>query len=172
MKLFPTEKKESLKKKLLRLLFNLTPVIRGTGAWLTFLSDDWMEAHVRLPLSLRTRNYVGTIFGGAMFSAADPWYMVMLYQLMDKSYIIWDKSAHIRFINPGKGKLSGRFLIEASDLDAIQREVKEKGETEYSFILTWMDKEDKAVAKVEKLVYIADKSYYKKKRKLKKIHSP
>ena len=37
----------------------------------------WSEVHVTIPLSLRTRNYVGTIFGGSMFSGTDPLFMLM-----------------------------------------------------------------------------------------------
>jgi hypothetical protein len=36
--------------------------------------------------SWRTRNYVGTIFGGSMYSAVDPIYMVMLTRRLGKDY--------------------------------------------------------------------------------------
>jgi hypothetical protein len=37
-----------------------------------------------MPLSWRTRNYVGTIFGGSMNSAVDPIYMVILIRRLGK----------------------------------------------------------------------------------------
>lgn len=169
MKLFPTDKKESLAQRMTKLAFNLAPVIRGSGSWIRFLSDDWHEMHVSLPLSLRTRNYVGTLFGGAMFSASDPWYMIMLFQILGKDYIIWDKSANIRFFRPGKSKLKGHFLISEEDIKEIREEVRQSGEMEKVFTLDWVDKNGKVVSRVEKLVYIANKTFYKDKRKNKAL---
>lgn len=165
MKLFSSKKTESFQKKMLRFLFNLAPVIRGSGSWVRFISDDWYEMHVSLPLSLRTRNYVGTIFGGSMFSASDPWYMIMLYRILGKDYIIWDKSASIRFVRPGRGRLKGRFLISQAEIEAIKQAVCEEGEMEKTFLLEWVNREGKVVSRVEKLIYIANKAFYKNKRK-------
>src|SRR2546427_10291649 len=50
--------------RLTRWRFNFFPAYRGTGARITYIRHDWSEVHIRLPLSWRTRNYVGTIFGG------------------------------------------------------------------------------------------------------------
>jgi hypothetical protein len=52
---------ESLQTRLTRWGFNLYPAYRGTGAWITYIASDWREIRVKLPLSWRTRNYVGTI---------------------------------------------------------------------------------------------------------------
>ena len=78
MKFFETNRKESLKTKLLRFGLNFFPAYRGSGARAIFVSDDWKEVHIKLPLNWRTRNYVGTIFGGSMYSAVDPIYMLQL----------------------------------------------------------------------------------------------
>lgn len=40
------------------------------------------EVRIRLPLSRRTRNYVGTIFGGSLYGALDPIYMIMLIKAL------------------------------------------------------------------------------------------
>src|SRR2546422_8429965 len=63
----------------------------------------------RLPLSWRTRNYVGTIFGGSMYGAVDPVYMVMLIKLLGPGYTVWDKAAAIRFRRPGRDRKSTRL---------------------------------------------------------------
>src|SRR5215470_15352934 len=51
---------------------------RGTGGRATYIAPDWSEVHVEVPLSWRTRNYVGTIFGGSVYGAVDPIYRIML----------------------------------------------------------------------------------------------
>ncbi|HEY7862904.1 MAG TPA: DUF4442 domain-containing protein, partial [Thermoanaerobaculia bacterium] len=63
---------ESLRSRWMPFLFNFFPAYRGTGARMTYVSEDWREVRIRLPLSWRTRNYVGTIFGGSLYGAVDP----------------------------------------------------------------------------------------------------
>jgi acyl-coenzyme A thioesterase PaaI-like protein len=96
---------ESLRSRFTRWGFNWFPAFRGTGARITYIARDWREVRLRIPLSRRTRNYVGTIYGGSMYGAVDPIYMVMLIRLLGPEYIVWDKSASIRFKKPGRSTL-------------------------------------------------------------------
>ena len=58
-------------------MINAWPCYWGTGGKVTFISSDWREAAVTLKLTLRTRNYAGTIFGGSIYGAVDPIYMLV-----------------------------------------------------------------------------------------------
>ena len=82
-----------------KLRFNFFPAYRGSGARVTFIAPDWREVRVQVPLSWRTRNYVGTTFGGSMYAAADPIYMMMLIQVLGPAYVVWDKAASVRFLD-------------------------------------------------------------------------
>lgn len=92
---------ESLRTKISRWGFNFFPAYRGTGARITYIASDWREVRIKLPLNWRTRNYVGTIYGGSMYGAADPIYMLMLIKVLGSDYVVWDKAASIRFKKPG-----------------------------------------------------------------------
>lgn len=92
--------------------FNLFPAYWCTGARITYLADDFREVRVRLPLNWRTRNYVGTIFGGSMYAAVDPVYMIMLIHNLGPEYEVWDKAASIRFREPGRDTLRARFVLD------------------------------------------------------------
>src|SRR5262250_862262 len=96
---------ESFESRRLRWLFNWIPAYRGTGARVTYVASDFREVRVRLPLSWRTRNYVGTIFGGSLYGAVDPVYMIMLIKILGPGYTVWDKAATIRFLKPGRATL-------------------------------------------------------------------
>ena len=63
---------ESFQSRLMRWKFNLFPAYRGTGARITYISGDLREVRVEIPLNWRTRNYVGTIYGGSLYGAVDP----------------------------------------------------------------------------------------------------
>ena len=78
---------ESMRSRLARWGFNVFPAYWGTGARVTYIADDYREMHVRLPLTWRTRNYVGTIFGGSMYAAIDPVYMIMLMKIQEFSIV-------------------------------------------------------------------------------------
>ena len=80
---------ESWFTRLERIGFNFFPAMFGTGATVTYIASDYREVRMRLPLSWRTRNYVGTIFGGSIYAATDPSYMVMHYKLLGSNYIIY-----------------------------------------------------------------------------------
>src|SRR5512144_307373 len=111
---------ESLRTLLERHLFNLMPAYRGTGARIRYIAADWREVRVELPLSWRTRNVVGTIFGGSMYGAVDPVFMLMLMRNLGRGYQVWDKAAAIRFRRPARGTLTARFALDEAELGAIR----------------------------------------------------
>src|ERR1043165_2786172 len=112
---------ESFKTKLRRWALNLIPAYRGTGGRVTYISDDYTEVHVRLPLSWRTRNYVGTIFGGSLYGAVDPMYMIQLMMILGRDYVVWDKAATIRFRKPGRSTLSATLKIDDAEVETIRQ---------------------------------------------------
>ena len=112
---------ESMQSRLLRWKFNLFPAYRGTGARVTYVADDFREVRIRLPLSWRTRNAVGTIFGGSLYGAVDPIYMIMLMRLLGREFTVWDKAAEIRFRKPGRATLYATFKIGDEELTEIRK---------------------------------------------------
>ena len=113
--------------RLLRWIFNIFPAYRGTGARVTYIADDFSEVRVKLPLSWRTRNYVGTIFGGSLYASVDPMYMIMLIKLLGSGYVVWDKAATIRFKKPGRTTLHATFTVDDAELDLIREAAKSGG---------------------------------------------
>ena len=148
---------ESWKTRWLRWKFNLFPAIRGTGARIEYLSDDLRELRVRLPLNWRTRNYVGTTFGGSLYGAVDPFYMVMLIRNLGPDYVVWDKAATIRFRKPGRGTLYANFKLAEAELEAIRRELDGKRSIDRIYNVDLVDAEGTVHASVEKVIYIARK---------------
>lgn len=148
---------ESLTSTLLRWGFNLFPAYCSTGARITYISHDFREVIVRLPLSWQTRNYVGTIFGGSMYAAVDPVYMLMLINNLGKEYIVWDKSACITFKKPGRTALFARFLIDANELSAIRSELEHARHVDRTYHVDLVDEHGTVHASVEKVVYVRKK---------------
>ena len=162
MKLFETDKKESRKTRFRRLYFNFFPAYRSTGARVAFISSDYSEIHIKLRLYWRTKNYVGTVFGGSIFGALDPIYMVQLINILGKDYVVWDKEAKVKFLKPIKKTVFARFLITEELLDEIRREVSSNKKMHITLPVSFVDKQGTAYATVEKLLFISDKEYYKR----------
>src|SRR5208282_1913536 len=100
-----------LLKRYMRTLISLWPPLLGAGIRLTRLDPDWRAVDVEIKLRRWNRNYVGTHYGGSLYSMADPFYMVMLIENLGREYIVWDKSASIRFRKPGRGTVSVSFRL-------------------------------------------------------------
>jgi acyl-coenzyme A thioesterase PaaI-like protein len=148
---------ESWKMRLKRWGFNFFPAYRGTGGRLTYLADDWHEVRVKLPLNWRTRNYVGTIYGGSIYGAVDPLYMVMLINILGRDYVVWDKSAAIRFKRPGKETLYAEFVLTPEEIAAIKDELRGRKSLDRVYTVELKNKQGKVHAIVEKTLYIARK---------------
>lgn len=147
----------SLARKIESILFNFFPPFRGSGGRVTYISDDYREVRVKLPLNLRTRNIVGTTFGGSMYGAVDPIYMLMLMKILGDEYVVWDRSASIRFKRPGKETLFAEFHISEEETDEIIEVLETRKSTNRDYVIELRNAEGEVHAVVDKEIYVARK---------------
>lgn len=124
------------------------------GVHVTRIADDLRTLEVRMAMRPWNRNYVGTHFGGSLFAMADPWFMIMLIELLGPGYVVWDKAGAIRFRRPGRGTVRATFEIPPERTDAIRREVEAAGRAEPVFTVQIRDVAGEVVAEVEKRVSV------------------
>ena len=161
--------RHNLRPPLLKYGFNWSPMYRRTTARLIEVSDDLHRVRIKLPLSWRNKNYVGTIFGGSMAAATDPIFMIQLINILGPEYVVWDKAGSIQFRRPGRGDLTADFVYTEEEVARIKARVREVGEyvftkqTELTAIRT-----GEVVARVERTVYVADREHYRAKRERKR----
>lgn len=140
---------------LLRLLSFYPPYL-GAGIRVKS-SPDLRTFEVRMKLRWWNRNYLGTQFGGSMYSMCDPFFVLILSAALGRDYIVWDKAATIRFVLPGRGTVKATFHIPQERIDEIRAAADAGGKVEPTFQTTVVDGEGKAVAEVEKLLYVRRK---------------
>jgi acyl-coenzyme A thioesterase PaaI-like protein len=138
-------------------MINFYPPYLGAGIKITKVEDGGRTFYVELRERFWNRNLVGTHFGGSLFAMCDPFFMLILMKFMRKDFIIWDKSAKIRFRKPGKGTVKARFHISEETMNNMREEVKALGKKDYNFVVDIIDKEGDVVATVEKLIYVKKK---------------
>jgi acyl-coenzyme A thioesterase PaaI-like protein len=148
---------ESLKTKIMRLRLNFFPACRGTGARIVFIAGDWRKVRIKLPLSWRTRNYVGTIYGGSIYGAVDPIYMLMLIKILGPGYVVWDKAASIHFKKPGTSTLLAKFVITDEEISSIKTTLGAAPSVERIYLVDLVDAEGVVHAFIEKTLYIRKK---------------
>lgn len=152
--------------------FNLSPMYKRSTAKIIEVSEDLLHVRIKLPLSYKNKNYVNSIFGGSLFSAVDPIPMIQLLSIMGNDYVVWDKSAEIFFKKPAKENLYADFNFSEDELAKIKAQVAEKKEVDVVKTTQLTNKEKTQVfCEVRKTIYIANKAYFKEKRKKKQVIS-
>jgi acyl-coenzyme A thioesterase PaaI-like protein len=145
---------ESWATRRARWLFNWFPAYRGTGARVEYIAADWHEVRIRLPLSWRTRNYVGTIFGGSLYAAVDPFYMIMFMKILGPDFVVWDKAATIRFRRPGRTTLYATFRLTPEAVREARDAAIAEGKIERDFGVDLADAEGVVHASSTKTIHI------------------
>ncbi|QCK15768.1 DUF4442 domain-containing protein [Mangrovivirga cuniculi] len=146
--------------------FNLSPMYRRSTGRISHVSDDLLNISIKVPISYKNKNYVNSIFGGSMFSAVDPIPMVQLMNLLGDDYVVWDKSAVIRFKRPAKEDLYADFQYTTEELENIRKAINDQNEIEITKHVELKNKNRTVIfCEVKKVLYISDKEYFKEKRK-------
>ena len=146
---------ESLRTRLKRLVFNCYPSYRRSGGWITHIEDDWSEIRLRLPLNWRTRNVVGTIFGGSLYAAVDPMYMMQLLKRLPEGYVVWDKAAEIRFRRPATETVYATFEMPDEKVEAVKSALESTDSVDREYTVDLVDDDGEVYATVEKTVHVS-----------------
>jgi len=145
------------KSRKLRRRINFYPPYLGASVRVTHIAEDFRRIEVEMPLRFYNRNYVGTHFGGSLYSMCDPFYMLMLINILGPEYIVWDKAANIRFKKPGKGVMKAIFELTEEKIAEIRATAETQPKVEPMFQVLVKDEEGNVVAEIDKLLYIKKK---------------
>ena len=156
--------RENLKSRLYRFAFNIWPCFFGTGATVTYIAHDFSFIRVRLRLNWRTRNRVGTIFGGSMYASTDPFFMIQLMAILGKDYVVWDKAAAIRFRRPGEGELFVEFHVGPDLIAEVKEKVEQNAEHDFTWRAELKDAAGRVYAEIDKTLYVAKREVYERKK--------
>lgn len=137
-------------------LFNVYPPYLGAGVRVK-ASPDLHTFEVRMKLRFWNKNYVGTHFGGSLYTMCDPFFMLILMNALGRDYIVWDKEATIRFRRPGRGTVRATFHIPPERVAEVKAAADEQRKVEPVFKVDVLDEKGEVVAEVEKLLYVRRK---------------
>lgn len=140
---------------LLRMM-SFYPPFLGAGIRVR-VTPDLRTFEARMGLRWWTRNYIGTQYGGSLYSMCDPFFMLILVEALGRGYIVWDKQASIRFRRPGRGAVRATFHIPQERVEEIRAAADRDGKVQPVFRVDVVDEQGEVVAEVEKLLYVRKK---------------
>jgi len=133
------------------------PPMLGAGIRIKEISDDYRHLVVSMKLRRYNRNYVGTHYGGSLFSMTDPFYMLMLLNILGPKYYVWDKTSKIDYVAPGKTEVFAKFQLSEDQIKDIVKRSSDGAPLYVDFKVDILDTNGDVVAKVDKTLYIRKK---------------
>jgi hypothetical protein len=141
---------KSAKAKLF--FWNFYPPFLGAGIRIEEAAEDFSSLTASLTPKWWNRNYVGTLFGGSIYSLCDPFHMVLLMHRLGNDFKVRDKGAEIRFLKKGVEKVWAKFEISRDVEDEILRSREEV--MERKFTVEVKNIHGDSVAQVVKILHI------------------
>ena len=143
-------------KNMLRLL-SFWPAYFVSGISIKSFNDDVTQIVVGLKTRPWNVNYVGTHYGGSLYSMCDPFFMFILLHHLGKDHIVWDKGAEINFLKATPKPVHAVFEISPEEIATI-RKMAESGEKVLpTFTVFVVDDEGNQIAQVKKILYVRKK---------------
>ncbi len=134
--------------------FYSLPSTANTGAEVTYISEALDHVSLKIPLNEKTKNMMGIVYGGIMYSATDFVYLTMLWYRLGLDYMLIDKCANVQYLRPGLGDLTVDFYLPEETVQSIIAELETQKSTLREFIIDIKDDKQKTVCKITKSIYI------------------
>ncbi len=147
-----------MKSYLLKFLLNIYPPYWGTGITVKKISPNYREVIIQMKQKWYNGNYVKTHFGGSLYSMTDPFFMLMMMNILGSGYIVWDKSATINFVKPGTGTVTANFLITDEHVKTVLKNTANGQKYFQEFEVHIKNDKNELVALVTKVLYIRKKA--------------
>ena len=110
-------------EKTLKWALCLYPPLLFQRIWVRKFHKNFRGVDVKINKSIFNRNYNGSIFGGTIYGATDPFYALLFDQILQRQGFkvrVWLKSASIQYLKPGRGNLYFTiFITDEMQAEAI-----------------------------------------------------
>ncbi len=148
---------QKLPANIVRIAINCWAPFLGMGIKVKKISPDYRCIQVAMKLHWYNKNYVGTHFGGSIFSLTDPFYMFMLLRNLGKGYIVWDIAARIEFKKPGRGTLHATFSFTPEEIAFIREQADKNEKYVFERPVDVIDDDGNVIASAVRTLYVKKK---------------
>ena len=106
----------------------LYPPYLGAGVRVSYPKDDAHTIAVSMGLHWCNKNLFGTQFGGSLYAMCDPHFVFIVIRNLGPGYVVWNKTAQIEFLRPGRGRVTATFHVPPEKIDEIRVKARGPGE--------------------------------------------
>lgn len=137
-----------------REFINEWPPFVGQRVEVTAIADDWSWVEVRMDLQPDNANYFGTAWGGTLFSMLDPFLPILIARRLGGGHAVWDKTAQIDFVRPGRTAITSRVEVTDDVLEEIRAATAGGEKLLRWFELPLHDEDGEVVAVQRREIYV------------------
>jgi len=152
-----TRSPHALSPTRIRWMLNLYPPMLFNRARVVEWGLDPPRCTVRVKPALRTRNLQGSMFGGTIYAAADPFYPMLYWQVLAHRGMrvqAWLKSGRARYLRPAATALTLRFTLSEDDVAQAETALAAEGRFARTHAVEAIDTSGVVCATVEAEVYL------------------
>jgi len=144
-------------EKTLKWGIRLYPPLLFQRIWVRCFHKGFRGADVKINKSLFNKNYNGSIFGGTIYAATDPFYALLFDQVLQREGFkvrVWLKSASIQYLKPGRSNLYFSIFITDEMLNDAVTALNTSGKFVKAYPMEIVDRYGELCATVMNEVYI------------------
>jgi len=144
-------------ERTLKWALSLYPPMFFQRIWVKKFHKDFRGVDVKIVKSLINTNFNGSIFGGTIYGATDPFYAVLFDQLLQRKGFkvrVWLKSASIQYLKPGRSHLYFTLIITDEMLEEAIHTLNTVGKFVKAYPMEITNKDGEICATVMNEVYI------------------
>lgn len=128
--------------------------------WVQRFHKGFRGVDVKISNSIFNRNYNGSIFGGTIYAATDPFFAIIFDQLMQrKGYKcrVWLKSATIQYLKPGSTALYFTLNVTDEMIAEAEKALNDHGKFVKSYPIQLFNKQGELCATATNEIYLRNK---------------
>jgi hypothetical protein len=141
----------------LRWMLNLYPPLLFNAVRVVQVSSDFHHLRVRVARVPWTRNLHGTMFGGTIYAAADPFPALMFWQIFahrGRHVQVWLRRARVHYKKPAATALTLDFHIDAGDVAEAEHALAGAGRFARYYATDAVDRAGDVCCTVDTEVYL------------------
>lgn len=152
----------AVSERTLKWIMRFYPPLLFQRIWVVSFDKGFKGVSVKVFKSFLNKNYNGSIFGGTIFAAADPFYPVLFDRILKapgSKYRIWSKSSRIDFLKPALTSLSFHIIITDADIEQAIYALNTTGKYENAFPIEIYNTRNEVCAQLMNEVYIRNLNF-------------
>lgn len=148
----------------LKWLMRLYPPMFFQRIWVKKIDKDFRGIDVKINRSLFTTNLGSATFGGTIFAATDPFYALLIGQIMQHKgfkITVWLKSAEIQYLKPARKDLHYSIKINDEMIKEVEQAITNEGKFVKSYPIEIFDTTGDLCVTAQNEVYIRNLKFTK-----------